>query len=177
VLASVPLLVYTNELHRVEGRLKEAKVAVEESIRSEIAWRVDDEVEQLFQQRFRREILEWTALYAKEALLQSPQVRGVLVARFRSAAREVRRVMVGSGYPELADGLYDAFGSCVEDWHTVGQVLSSDREEVRTGLSSLRAKPFVEMKPMVTKLMRRYADDAEISLLLEAALRAILEME
>jgi hypothetical protein len=123
---------------------------------------VEEKVQRLFDTRYRDLIFNYTKSFTSEILLLTPDARGLLMSRLRNMDRELEKVISEKWGKEISNKFHDILGRTIEDWHTLGQLFSSDSIQLQAGLLSIRANPFPEIGKRLSVLQARYQEDGEL---------------
>lgn len=137
---------------------------------------VSKEVEELFNDRFRKEIFEITRNCAYEALMLEPSVRDLTQARLRRALQECYTLLRTQISEEFAGTLYDLLANAIADLHTLAQLCSPDLDQMRKGLMTFNASPFAEAKTRIESLQKKFGQDPTVFPLIDDAVNRIDEI-
>jgi len=143
---------------------KEVGEAVAEAVPGSVGRIFSD----VYEEKIERRVLD----YSSEVLLQTPSARGLLLARMR----RLTEVLEASWTDQPPDSAEPRIGSqlmgAVQDWHTLGQLYSPDREQLEKGLLAVSANPFLEAEPRLRQLRARYSEDPDLVSLVSRALKS-----
>jgi hypothetical protein len=99
-------------------------------------------------------------------------VRGLLLSRFRRFA-ELLEESFTDCKPDVGKKVAEGLNAAIEDWHALGQLFSSEEEQVKNGLLAVRAQPFIEAEPWLRRLKERYRNKPELLPMVVDALQAV----
>ncbi len=135
---------------------------------------VENFLREKFDTKYEAQIAELVNAIAEEVLLMTPSARNSLLARSRRAARELETALREFD-PTVAAAAGRCFQGFSEDWHTVGQLFGSDRDELHKGLLAVKANAFPEARGRLCALRDRYKTDVQLFPLIVSSLRALDE--
>lgn len=104
-------------------------------------------------------VMAQTRVFAQEVLMQTPPARGMLYSRFSRLSRDLASAIRGSG---TEVNLHEIIWQGVLDWHTLGQLYSVERDQLKQGLGAVREHPIPEARDWLRTLRNRHRDDSEI---------------
>ncbi len=138
-----------------EEHFKAWKLEMQNKIQQEInevPTLVNEEIKKLFEQQYREAIFDYTKPFAHEVLMMTPSARDLLLSRLNSFNMQITNCFDA----KISEAARKTIASVIQDWHTLDQLFSPDEEQLKIGINTVRATPFVEAHTRLLILLERY---------------------
>lgn len=147
---------------------------IEEKLQS-IPKHVSQNVQELFQEKYEKEIIRLTRTLAEEALLLAPDLRGLLQGRLREMVNRLDDIFKLKFGDEDTKKMHDTLSDAIFEWTIIEQIFNSNIEEVKKGIQTLGTHPIPELYHYLKRFELRYKEDAEILYYIKVAKKEIEE--
>jgi len=164
--------------HHDEGvkQMDALRKEVREDLQEDFGREVATKVERLFEDRYARQILQYTATRTDEVLGQTGEAQGLLLSRLRRLTSGLSEALKGIDEAAAAQAVGELNGA-IQDWHTLMQLFSVDEDQLAKGLLRFQQLPFPEAERRLKRLQARHKDNGDLLPLINDALRKVEDLE
>jgi hypothetical protein len=143
----------------------------------EIPKLVEEKISKLFEEKYQQQIFDNTRKFSDEVLMQTDEARDISLTFFRNRVNQIHNIFSkGMTKKEFSSDLNEILQKTVQDWHTLNQIYSINKEILQRGLSTLATAPFIEARTKIERLKVVYYHDSDIFPIILDCIKAIENM-